>query len=318
VGDVVGERWIASYLGRMMIGDERGNFRFAGTPQFPFAILGRTDDGRLWGASPQLRFFTQSIFADASSTLWWTRDGIAWLEAGELPGDAGAVGLDHRQVWVALTHPWLGRASISVERLEDTTAAITGGTYGGEQLFFASLPSGFFLVWGATPGRRSGGDQGPLSAFRIDQDALFTKADGLNVFARQIADPANDPSLPAASFDAVDSTALVQPTLDALALLPRSVHATLATNVDGVGVDRNRVTLMSFDQERAFEIKYALRPYPLAVVRVSKIGNLTLVVRSLARGPLAAEGSSEHWIRIGGLWHRSSVARWTTETERRE
>jgi len=306
IGDSVGERWIASYLGRLMIGDKLGRFRFASTPQFPFAVLGRTDDGRLWGASPLFRYFSQSVFTDASSTLWWSRDGVAWLGAGTIPGDVGAVGLDHRRVWLALTHPWLGRASISVMPLGESSAAITGGGYDGEQLFFASLPAGFYLVWGATPGRRQNGDQGPLCAYRVDRDLLYANAGmGLNIFAQQLFDPSSDPSLPPATFDARDGLAFAQPTLDAIDALAPAAHATLVTNIDALSVDPSRITLLSFEQERAYEIKYAGRPYPLASVRVLVNGDSALVVRQFSRGPLATTITSERWSREGGRWERS-------------
>lgn len=309
VGDAIGERWIASYLGRVMIGDASGKFRFTGTPQFPFAVLGRTDDGRLWGASPQFRYFSQSVFSDASSTLWWSRDGKGWLLAATVPGDAGAVGLDHRQVWIALTHPWLGRASIFVMPLGASGAAITGGSYDGEQLFFASLPTGFYLVWGATPGRRQNGDEGTLSAYRIDQPSLYADAGiGLNPFAQAIYAPSSDPTLPSPVYDVHDGLAFVQPSLDAIAALPPAAHATLVTNVDAVAVDPSRVTLMSFEQERAFEIKYALRPYPLVSVRVIENGDAALVVRQFATGPLALTTARERWGRVANSWRRVSTA----------
>ena len=308
VGDAIGQRWIASYLGRVMIGDASGRFRFTGTPQSPFAVLGRTDDGRLWGASPQFRYFSQSLFNDASSTLWWSRDGKGWLLAATVPGDVGAVGIDHRQVWVALTHPWLGRAAIFVMPLGAPGAAITGGSYDGEQLFFASLPTGFYLVWGATPGRRQNGDEGPLCAYRIDESSLYADAGiGLNPFAQAIYAPAGDQTLPAPSYDVHDGLAFVQPTLDAIAALPPAAHATLVTNVDAIAVDPSRITLMSFEQERAFEIKYALRPYPLAMVRVIENGDAALVVRQLAMGPLALQTVRERWRRVAGQWRRAAT-----------
>ncbi|MBV8671005.1 MAG: hypothetical protein JO098_04485 [Candidatus Eremiobacteraeota bacterium] len=309
VGDAIGERWIASYLGRVMIGDASGRFRFTGAPQSPFAVLGRTDDGRLWGASPQFRYFSQSIFSDASSTLWWSRDGKGWLLAGTVPGDAGAVGLDHRRVWVALTHPWLGRSAIFVMPLGSTGAAITGGSYDGEQLFFAALPVGFYLVWGATPGKRQNGDQGTLSAYRIDESVLYGDAgSGLNAFGQGIYAPAGDATLGPPAYDVRDGLAFVQPSLDTIAALPAAAHATLVTNVDAVTVDPSRTTLMSFPQEHAFEIKYAMRPFPLASVRVIENGDAALVVRAFATGPLAMRVAREHWQEVGGHWQRITSA----------
>jgi hypothetical protein len=308
IGDDVGDAWIASYLGRLLLGDAKGRFRFAGTPQYPFAVLGRTDDGRIWGASPTLRLFAGTAFAEATSNLWWTRDGVAWLQAATIPGDAGAVGLDHRRVWVAYTHPWLGRAEIWLERLGDTSGAATGGTYAGEQLFFASLPNGFWLVWGATPGWRLNGDEGPLSAYRIDQSALFSSLAGMgNVFQQQWLDPKSDPSLPAAVFDVHDAAALAQPTLDAIAALPSSTHVLFATNLDGLTVDTSKITLLGLDQARAFAVKYAGWPYPLVTVRATVSGDAALVERSFASGTLTRSGSRERWSRANGQWERVST-----------
>ena len=308
IGDSVGDAWIASYLGRLLMGDASGRFRFIGTPQFPFAVLGRTDDGRIWGAAPSLRLFAGSAFADATSTLWWTRDGIAWLQAATIPGDPGAVGLDHRRVWIAYTSPWLGRAEIWLMRLGDASGAATGGTYAGEQLFFASLPNGFWLVWGATPGWRLDGDEGPLSAYRVDQTQLFSNLIGSdNVFQQQQLAPAGDPSLPAAAFDVHDAAALAQPTLDAIAALPASAHVTLATNLDGLTIDSTKITLMSLDQARAFAVKYAGWPYPLASVRATVSGDTAIVDRSFWSGPLTQSGSVERWSRSSGQWQRLSA-----------
>lgn len=316
IGDSVGDAWIASYLGRLLLGDAQGRFRFAGTPQYPFAVLGRTDDGRIWGASPTLRLFAGTAFADATSTLWWTRDGVAWLQAATIPGDAGAVGLDHRRVWVAYTHPWLGRAEIWLMRLGDTNGGATGGTYAGEQLFFSSLPNGFWLVWGATPGWRLNGDEGPLSAYRIDQGSLFSNIIGAgNVFQQQLLDPGSDASLPAAVFDVHDAAALAQPTLDSIAALPSATHVTLATNLDGLTIDTSKITLMGLDQARAFAVKYAGWPYPIATVRATVSGDTAIVARSFATGPLMQSGSSERWSRSSGQWERMSIKKFSLGRE---
>ncbi|MDQ2817482.1 MAG: hypothetical protein M3T49_04630, partial [Candidatus Eremiobacteraeota bacterium] len=39
VGDALGQRWIASFLGRAYIGGDDGRFRVAAAPAFPFAVL---------------------------------------------------------------------------------------------------------------------------------------------------------------------------------------------------------------------------------------------------------------------------------------
>jgi len=77
------------------------------------------------------------------------------------------------------------------------------------------------------------------------------------------------------------------------------------TNIDALSVDPSRITLLSFEQERAYEIKYAGRPYPLASVRVLINGDSALVVRQFSRGPLATTTTSERWSREGGRWERS-------------
>ncbi|MBV8264341.1 MAG: hypothetical protein JOY87_11015 [Candidatus Eremiobacteraeota bacterium] len=65
---------------------------------------------------------------------------------------------------------------------------------------------------------------------------------------------------------------------------------------------------MSFPQEHAFEIKYAMRPFPLASVRVIENADAALVVRAFATGPLAMRVAREHWQEVGGHWQRIASA----------
>ncbi|PZR61439.1 MAG: hypothetical protein DLM53_09430 [Candidatus Eremiobacter antarcticus] len=318
VGDASGDRWLASYLGRVMLAGRDGVFRYVVAPQFPFAVLGRTDDGRLWGAAPAARAFLSGRIARSGSVVSWSRDGVHWHEAARLEGDVGAVGLDlHATVWFALTKPWFGRAAIFAAPLgSGVTAAFTGGTYDGEQLFFASLRSGMYLIWGATPGQRLGGEQGTLSAYRIDRSALFSDAGrGLNSFAEQVLYPADDPSLPGAAFDVEGGNGIVAPTLSQLLALLGPSHGALVTNAAGVSVDPARVTLLGFDQARAFDIKYAGRPYPIGSVQINRSGGAALVTRSLRRGPLSFDGTSERWAQsTDGRWRRSAIlSRWQSD-----
>jgi hypothetical protein len=184
-------------------------------------------------------------------------------------------------------------------------AAITGGSYDGEQLFFASLHAGFYLIWGATPGRRQNGDEGTLSAYRVDEPSLYADAGtGLNAFAQAIYAPASDPTLGSPAYDVRDGLAFVQPSLDTIAALPPAAHATLVTNVDAVAVDPSRITTLSVAQEHAFEIKYAMRPFPIAAVRVIENGDTALVVREFAMGPLAVRVARERWQQVSGRWLR--------------
>ncbi|MBC5826806.1 MAG: hypothetical protein GIW99_03850, partial [Candidatus Eremiobacteraeota bacterium] len=242
VGDALGQRWIASFLGRAYTGGDDGIFRAAPAPAFPFAVLGRTDDGRLWGAAPATRTVSHGIVSSSSSILWSSRDAEHWRAQSTLEGDAGAVGLHHGDVWVALTRSWRGRPTIALARLANnagaqTQSALTAATYDGEGLFFADLRAGFFLVLGATPGWRLASEGGPLSAFRIDPAVLFAKEHGVNDYMRQRDDVAADPSLPSAPPALSGAAAILRPTL-ALLGNAAGVRPTLVTNiaVSGTGV----------------------------------------------------------------------------------
>lgn len=308
VGDTLGQRWIASYLGRVMLSDAAGDFSYVRVPRFPFAALGRSDDGRIWGASPLWRAFANGSVTGAASSLWWTRDGHHWQHAVDLAGDAGAVGWDGDAWWAAITQPWQGRPAIALQRLDERGAWLTGGTYAGEQLLFARLEDGFYLLWGATPGKRLAGDQGTLSGYRIDQMLLaHADASSVNIFAQQLLDPATDPSLPPASFAVRDAAALAQPTVESLQALSNGRRAVLATDVADVSPLQTWLSVMSLDQEHAFELKYAARPYPLGQVDVHMDGDTAIVRRSLWRGPLSFDAQTERWHHAEGAWHRSAV-----------
>jgi hypothetical protein len=70
---------------------------------------------------------------------------------------------------------------------------------------------------------------------------------------------------------------------------------------------------MSPAQERAYEVKYGERPYPLATVDGIPRGDSFLVARTLAFGPLHAQGTRERWARAAnGAWTLQAViARWS-------
>jgi len=314
VGDETGGAWLASYLGHGFIAD--ASLRFHETePAFPFAVLGRTDDGRLWGASPLTRTADGSAVIAATSQVWSSRDGRRWRREAQLDGDAGAIGLEHRIAWAALTRPWTGRPIIALARLDaaQPASALTGGSYAGEQLMFAGLASGFYLVWGATPGTRLNADEGPLSAFRIDPDALFDlDENGLNRYARQRLDPQSDPSLPPAEF-IQGGGAFASPTLDEFARATSSRHLTLVSNVAVTGLDPRRVTMVSPAQARAIEIEYGERQFPSAWVIAGVHGITADVSRSFRDGPLHARGAQERWIRDASrVWRlRAVLSRWS-------
>jgi len=178
---------------------------------------------------------------------------------------------------------------------------------------FAGLASGFYLVWGATPGTRLNADEGPLSAFRIDPDALFDlDENGLNRYARQRLDPQSDPSLPPAEF-IQGGGAFASPTLDEFARATSSRHLTLVSNVAVTGLDPRRVTMVSPAQARAIEIEYGERQFPSAWVIAGVHGITADVSRSFRDGPLHARGAQERWIRDASrVWRlRAVLSRWS-------
>jgi hypothetical protein len=314
VGDASGERWIASHLGRLLAGDRNGHFSPVRQPAFPFAVLGRTDDGRLWGASPSAR--SPSNLAEAS-VLWSSRDGVTWRFAAGFAGGPGAVGTHGGDAWVALTQRRFGLPAIFLARLDPGTAPTllpTAGTYAGEQLAFADLPGGFYLLWGSTPGRRLAGDGGPLCAFRIDASLLANDGDpGGNLFMTQRLQPDSDPSLPGPGGRTVDAPALLEPTLALARSLPADGRLTVRTNIALATAQPQSVTLMGLDQERAFELKYAGRPYPLATVIAQVQGDTASVSRSVEYGPLHATGTGERWLKdADGTWRlRATLSRYS-------
>ena len=309
VGDASGERWASSHLGRLLIGDSNGRFVPGKAPAFPFAVLGRTGDGRLWGATPGKRVRSSGVLESASSVLWWSRDAATWHQAATIADDAGAVGSQAGQIWIAATR-WLhGRPMICVGRVDGPSPELwpTAATYSGEELSFAELPSGFYLFWGATPGWRLSGTGGPLSAFRIDEHVLAQKdAEGNNPYVSQLLAPDTDPSLPDAGPVFHDADTLLAPSIALARRLAPAGRLTLRTNVAPAQATSG-VTVMGFDQEAAFELKYAGTPYPLATVRATITGDDAAVTRSLALGPLHASGSTEKWSEDGGRWHLSAV-----------
>ncbi len=307
VGDASGERWIGSRFGRVLIGDPHGRFAPGRQPAFPFVVLGRSDDGRIWGATPTARSLQRDDIAAASSSVWSTRDGSTWRFEVSLAGDVGAIGTHGTEVWAALTRPWLRLPMIWLSRIDVAAPQLwpTGGTYAGEQLAFAGLSNGFYLLWGATPGRRLGGDGGPLCGYRIDAAALAARdAAGDDVFIAQRLKPDDDPSLPRPGELSSGAAALLEPTLAVARSLPSGGRLTLASNVAFDGSVPDGVIAMGLEQERAFELKYAGRPYPLAIVAADIHDDRATVTRSFQYGPLHASGEVERWNRdAGGAWH---------------
>jgi len=317
VGDVSGQRWIGSHLGRVLIGDRAGRFMRVNAPAFPFAVLGRTDDGRLWGAAPISAAARGAFHANLLSALWSTRDGALWRRVAVVHGDIGAISTHGGEVWLALTRAWQGMPMIWLARLPGTVGADvddpdllpTAGTYSGEQLAFADLPSGFYLIWGATPGRRLGGEGGPLCGFRIDAAQLSARdSAGENVYTSQRLMPSTDPSLPAAGDQITDAAELLGPSLSLASGLSGGRRLTIATNIAADPAASTNATIMSLDQERAYELKYAGQPFPLAIVRADVLGDTAFVTRTLEYGPLHARGTVERWTKTSsGPWQFAGV-----------
>jgi hypothetical protein len=302
--------WIASYLGHVYLGDAHATFVTAQPPAFPFAILTRLDDGTLWGASAvasrtsatSTRESIARPFPAAVATLWSSRDGVHWRVRYALDGSPGAIGSSDAGLWVATTKPSLGYSMICVANLGDDANPAsypTGGSYDGEQLFFASLSSGFYLVWGATPGRKQA-DQGALSAFRLETQALSAVDDsGLNASARvRMSGIQNDDR------DAtLGGQAMLEDTANELRLAAADQRPVLATNVFGAPRFAGVATIRSLSGENVWEAEFGGRPSPLGVVTATAIGDEIVVVRSVWLAPLRGHGATERWQRdASGAW----------------
>jgi hypothetical protein len=298
--------WIASYLGHVYLGDAHATFAAAQPPAFPFAVLTRSDDGTLWGASPVTASSSRASIARPSSdtiaTLWSSRDGVHWRVRYALDGSPGAVGSNSSGPWVAVTKPLLGDSMICVAKLGDDANPVsfpTGGSYDGEQLFFASLSSGFYLVSGATPGREQA-DQGALSAFRLDVRALSAVDDsGLNAYARarKSGGYADDGSA------TIGDPAMLQDTASELAATAGGQRPVLATNVSGALRFGDVAAIRSLSVEKTWEAEFGAQPAPLGVVVATAVGDDVIVARSVWLAPLRGHGATERWRRdAAGTW----------------
>jgi len=316
--------WIASYLGRVYRGDARAKFSAAQPPVFPFAVLTRTDDGTLWGASPSRSSnvgsrVSMSIVRNRASiarpasaslaTLWSSHDGAHWRVRYALDGSPGAVGSNGFDLWVAVTKPGATGSMICVAKLADDAnpvSAATGGSYDGEQLFFASLSSGTFLVWGATPGRAQA-DQGVLSAFRLDPKALFAiDASGLNAYAR--VREASDSSF--GGITVLGDPAMLHDTMRELLTLSGGQRPVVATNVSGALSFADSATIRSPAGEGVWQAEFGAQPSPLGIVQVTAAGNDIIVTRSVWLAPLRGHGATERWQRdLLGSWHMAQTMR---------
>ena len=302
IGDATGPRWIASYLGRAYVAGADLRFREIGEPAFPFVVLGRTDDGRLWAAAPVARSMRGATIVRSSSSIWFSRDGFRWSGMTTVAGDAGAVGLSGSAVWVAMSAPEPDGAGVEVERMgsSDAGPAPTGALYGGEDMFFADVAGGYYLVCGGEPGTRPDDTFGALVALRLDDSALFDlNSQHRNAYVSERL----------ASSDTTSSnfSAVAQPSADTLAHLGGPLLPTLVAPSPG-SFDCCRT--LTPDSLARFELEFAWHPYPLARVSVAPSGDDAIVTRTLERGPLAIDGQVERWHRdAAGSWHLIAVLR---------
>lgn len=302
IGDSTGDGWIASHLGRAFVAGSDGRFKEIAEPAFPFVVLGRTDDGRMWGATPLQRSTRGSALVSSPSRLLVSRDGVRWNLAATLAGDAGAVGLHGGTPWVAMTSFEGDGAGVEVVRLDGAAlnAAPTGAIYAGEDMFFADTDGGWFLVCGGAPGTRLDDGSGPLVALRLDAARLFSfDGSGRNTYLVDRLDPMH-------ASGAGHASPMLVASADALAALRSPYMATIVSDEPaGFGSALRRV---SNDAERRFEVEYAWRPYPLARVSTTIAGDAATVRRTLERGPLAIDGQTERWHRdASGRWRLTSV-----------
>jgi len=306
IGDATGDAWIASHLGRAFVAGSDAHFKEIAEPGFPFVVLGRTDDGRLWGATPLQRTTRGAALISAPSRLMSSRDGVHWAFAASLAGDPGAVGLHDGTPWVAMTAFEGDAAGVEVVRLDGSaqSGASIGAVYAGEDMFFADTNGGWYLVCGGEPGTRSDDGSGPLVAHRLDSSALFSfDANGRNEYLRDRLDPMG-------TSGGSSPSPMLAASADALAALGSPFTPTLVSDEPaGFGA---RLRRLSPAAERAFEIEYAWRPYPLARVETTIAGDSATVRRTLERGPLAIDGRTERWRRDAtGKWRQESVvSRW--------
>jgi hypothetical protein len=234
---------------------------------------------------------------------------VHWRVRYALDGSPGAVGSSDSGLWVAVTKPLFGDSVICVANLGDDANPVsypTGGSYDGEQLFFASLSSGFYLIWGATPGRKQA-DQGALSAFRLDAKTLVVVDDGgLNAYAR-----VRNGGTPGDNGSAtLGDPAMLGDIANELGSAGAVQRPVLATNISGANRLSDLVTIRSLSGERIWEAEFGAQPSPLGVVVASPAGDDIIVTRSVWLAPLRGHGATERWQRdSAGAWHLAQTLR---------
>lgn len=306
LGDVTGQGWVASYLGRAYVAGADRKFREIAEPGFPypFAVLSRTDDGRIWGATIASRSMRAGSVVKARSVVWSSRDGVHWAAAGAVDGSVGAIGALGSRLWVALSAFEGDGSGVEVAPLggADADRVPTGAIYAGEDLFFADLAGSWYLVCGGAPGTRADDTSGPLVALALDPQRLAAGLPGDPYLAERLGPTA-------AAAGAAAATDFARPTLDALAAIHGPVLATIV-DADPLGVEEACCRWMAPDSLRRFQLEYAWTPYPLGRVSATVDGDRATIARTLERGPLNIEGRQERWTRdASGGWSLSAVLR---------
>ncbi|HET9341346.1 MAG TPA: hypothetical protein VFO25_00355 [Candidatus Eremiobacteraceae bacterium] len=300
LGDVTGQGWVASYLGRVYASGADRRFHEIHEPAFPFAVLSRTDDGRIWGASVKSIFVRGGPVARSASIVWSSRDGIHWTSVGEVDGSPGAVAILGGRLWAALSAyegdgPGVELSEFSGQTYGFVRRQPTGAIYAGEDLFFADLRGEWYLVCGGEPGTRSDDTSGALVALHLDPTAL-TSGGNTQRFL--------DERLPFSLGDKAGGP------------FTRPSMVSLANTLTIVGDDTPGVARccrwMTPEALQRFQLEYAWMPYPIARIISSLNGDTAIVTRTLERGPLNVEGQRERWTRnAAGTWTLQAVLeRW--------
>jgi hypothetical protein len=174
-------------------------------------------------------------------------------------------------------------------------------------MFFANVAGGFYLVCGGAPGTRQDNGGGSLVALRLDPVRLFDfDGSGTNGYLRDRLTP--QPASDSAGSD--EAQAMIAPSLTELGAAGDAALPTIVTDLAAPPGIKAR--MLTFEEERAFQIEYAWRPYPLSEIRVTRTADGAIVDRRIARGPLAATGAIERWSRdASGRWKfLKTVSRW--------
>ena len=302
LGDVTGQGWVTSYLGRAYVAGADRKFREIAEPAYPFAVLSRTDDGRIWGASVKSKFIRRGPVARSASIVWSSRDGIHWTTVGEIDGSPGAVGLLGGRPWVAMSAYEGDGPGVEVSALVDggqvhgfVDRQSTGAIYAGEDLFFADLGGEWYLVCGGEPGTRNDDTSGALVALRLDPAELTSGGKGERFLDERA--PRYFEEKPGGPFARASIVSLP----DLLTIV----------GDDTPGAARC-CRWMTPDALRRFQIEYAWTPYPIARISTAVNGDVAVVTRTLERGPLNVQGQRERWARdASGAWALQAVLeRW--------